>query len=224
MYLYTQSRGAERHYRQQGWEPLGVNGTYVSASSFTVPGDYSAYFGYGFKIKAINNGSPFFGILLTATFGAGVTTFALIPTSDYGLVNAAITDIYFSDGFPIGFPINFSYTTTTGAQAGTFAAVTVLYSRFSFANGGIFVSIGFQGSQTVANANYLTFTVPKTSHVLIGYIQSAYCETSEGASTTLRPGMLEIQSTSTTVQVFKTDRAQYNGAAQAQVFANFIYY
>ena len=86
--------------------------TYVSATSFTIVGDWTTVFSKTDKLRLVNVTTKYFHILSTSV-ASNVTTVTLIANNDYGLVSGAITSVNYSKlGNPSGFPSFFNYTPT----------------------------------------------------------------------------------------------------------------
>lgn len=88
------------------------------AAQFTVPGDQTATFGKGLKLKFTQT-SVKYGYVKSSSHAAGTTTVTLMENMDYQMVIAAITLNKFSFGAPGDFPKEFAYLNpfipTTGA-------------------------------------------------------------------------------------------------------------
>lgn len=88
------------------------------AAVFTVPGDQTATFGKGVKLKFTQT-TVKYGYVKSATYSAPDTTVTLMGNMDYQMVVAAITLNKFSFGAPGDFPKEFAYLNpfipTTGA-------------------------------------------------------------------------------------------------------------
>lgn len=78
------------------WVTSPLTPTYVSTTSFTVPGDYTGTFVVGRAIRADNNGPIVYSFVDSVAYAASVTTVTLLDavlsanliTVSYGLVNA----------------------------------------------------------------------------------------------------------------------------------------
>lgn len=131
-----------------GW--IGSSGwLYLSASTFSVPGDVSAVFVKGTRLKWVQT-SLKYGVVVSSVYAAGVTTVTIFITSDYILANAAISQAYFSQlAQPAGFPDWFSWSPTwTGFTVGN-ATVTAKYAVLGaklFYN--VYVSLGSTSAVT----------------------------------------------------------------------------
>lgn len=119
---------------QDGWIPFNDTATYISANSFSIPGDWTDRVERGDKIKVTQGGPKFFGVISSA-FGSGNTTFVVYGGDDYVLVNSPILDPFFShDDSPDLFPRYFNFTVTVDALAPMTASLdSIEQARVSFA-------------------------------------------------------------------------------------------
>lgn len=92
-----------------GWRSALDTWTYASATTFTVPGNVVARFPKGMKVRLTQTTVKYFYVV-NATYSAPNTTVTVNAGSDYALVNAAITENYYSYvATPQGFPEWFNY-------------------------------------------------------------------------------------------------------------------
>lgn len=103
-----------------GWQIL-TDCTYISATSFSLVGDWSGYLVIGTKFKCTNGGSTKYGYVLSSTYssGTGLTTVNLISNTSYSLASGAITSAYFSYVDAPDFPGWFTYTPSWTVGSGT---------------------------------------------------------------------------------------------------------
>lgn len=88
------------------WVDSGFVPTYISATSFSVPGDQTSILQVGRRLKTVNSGGTIYSGISTSTFGAGVTTVVVINDSGvldvglssvaYGLISADNTSFPFA--------------------------------------------------------------------------------------------------------------------------------
>jgi hypothetical protein len=71
------------------WQLLSATPTYVSATSFTVPGDVTATLVKARRLKTTNTGGTVYSTVLTSVFGVGVTTVTLV--NDSGVLDSGIS-------------------------------------------------------------------------------------------------------------------------------------
>lgn len=117
---------------QGGWISVSDTLTYASASSFTVPGDKTATFRFGARIKLTQTTAKYF-VVKNVSFSSS-TTVTVTGGDDYSLANAAITGPFVSYmDSPVGFPVFFNYTPTYSGWSST----TALVCKFSMSVGGL---------------------------------------------------------------------------------------
>lgn len=145
-----------------GWIPASGTWTYASATTFTVPSADASAMRIGTKIKLTQTTDKYFYV-----YSVSGTTITIATTTDYTLVNAAITSPVFSNAdSPIGFPAEFSYTPSLVNLSGgtlTFAKYMIsgkqLHIRFKYALAGAGVGTGVTVSTPVSvNADYSALT------------------------------------------------------------------
>jgi hypothetical protein len=96
---------------EAGWIAL-PNGTRVSDTSFTLPGNYSGILKNFAKWKGFLSNQKY-GYVLSSSYsaGTGLTTVNLVPNADYSLsVGGTVTGMFVSFGNPPDFPAWFNYT------------------------------------------------------------------------------------------------------------------
>jgi len=69
--------------------------TYVSATSFTVPGDQTGQFQTGRRIRAVSTGAFVFGTIISAVYGGSSTTVTIGLDSALEVLDAGLTQVYF---------------------------------------------------------------------------------------------------------------------------------
>ena len=137
--------------------------TYSNATQFTITGDWTNTYLKGLKIKwADGTISSGYGYVLSSSFGAGVTTVTLIPSTSY-ILHAGITAQYYSTANPSDFPGWLNYT-----PAGISNTNVTLTGRFNIVNSTCHVQFKavFTGAITfttmpslpiVASSNIITY-------------------------------------------------------------------
>jgi len=104
---------------ETGWFAPNETWTYVSPTTFTVPGDQTAKYHKGTKIKLTQTTEKYFYVI-GSSYGAPNTTVTVTGGSDYSLANAAITLPFFSYAeTPQGFPGWFNWTPTPSGYSVT---------------------------------------------------------------------------------------------------------
>jgi hypothetical protein len=154
---------------QDQWVASGVTPTFVSAVSFTLPGDQTNAFHAGRRVKTTNSGGTIYGTIITSVFGA-LTTVTVVNDSgaldsglsavSLGLLTARDMSIpNFVEWLPIdGAPAAGDYLLTSDTSTGTLKrALISLIGPKAFVGsntrnlGGVtadvpYTGVGFQGS------------------------------------------------------------------------------
>ena len=79
-----------RWYENAQWQDFGHVPTFVSATSFSVPGDQTAFYTVGRRLK-LSDASTLYGAVASASFASSVTTIAV--TLDSGSLSASLTAV-----------------------------------------------------------------------------------------------------------------------------------
>lgn len=141
-----------------GWLPANAAWTYVSPTSFTTPGDQTAKFRIGVKIKCTIGGVVKYNYVTSSVYSGGVTT---VNVKGNDLVSGTISENYFSlIAMPDGFPDVFAYTMIKVGFA-----VNTGTAYFSMIGRKLFLMIDTQGT---SNANVQTLGLPFQVHLTIG--------------------------------------------------------
>ncbi len=138
---------------QKGWISSTMTWTYVSASTFSLSGDWTGYFAVGDKIKLTQTTLKYFYVCKSTFTGvSGITSVTITGGNDYSLANAAITSPYISrSSNPSGFPYWFNYTPVYSSAWGT---VTTITGVFKVEGNQMFVrGQGTTGTVTAASGN-----------------------------------------------------------------------
>lgn len=91
-----------------GWTPVSVTWTYLSASSVTVPSGAASLYQVGDRVKFTQTTVKYFDVSAVTD-----TTLTFFVNTDYTVANAAISSIYYShQSNPIGFPHWFNCSVT----------------------------------------------------------------------------------------------------------------
>jgi hypothetical protein len=110
-----------------GWIPAGETWTYASADAtvntytFTIPGDKTAKYSPGMRIKLTQTTAKYF-IVTAVSYGAPNTTITVYGGTDYVLTSDAVTSPFCSSQkAPAGFPLSpakwtHTFATGTGSQ------------------------------------------------------------------------------------------------------------
>jgi len=105
---------------ENGWIPFPETATYASASTFTVPGDYTAIFTKGLKIRFVQTTAKY-GHVVSSSYNSGSnkTTVTIVTNTSYTIANATIDSLDYTLSCPIDFPEWFDYAPSeTGWSSG----------------------------------------------------------------------------------------------------------
>lgn len=93
-----------------GWILISATWTRTSNHAFTTPGDVTATYRKGTKVRYKDGVSNEYGVVFSSSHAAGTTTVTLFTNTDYAMAAATITDTYISYiENPEGFPAEFNY-------------------------------------------------------------------------------------------------------------------
>lgn len=110
-----------------GWLPANETWTYVSASTFTVPGDQTARYTAGVKLKYVQSASTKYSEVASSSYSAPNTTVTIL--SSYStLANSAISDNFISR---VGNPQGMTQASLIGFYATTTASVNATQSTIT---------------------------------------------------------------------------------------------
>ncbi len=201
-----------------GWIAETATWTYVSASTFTVPGDLTAKYQKGTKLKFTQT-TVKYAVVASSSYAAGNTTVTIVVSTDYVVANAAISATYFSySGSPQGFPDWFNFTTTPGGFSGT---PTVTAARWKAS--GLMFHVQFQVSGT-SNATTFTLTTPVVAKAT-GASAFQYGALGFLADNGVNggPGVAEIQANTTTLALYRSGYAAWTGSGTKSAYLHFLY-
>lgn len=151
LYLY------ENLVDNEGWIAADEAWTYLSATSLTISGDYTARYTRGTKITCYQSGRMKYFYVLYSTGLADVTTVYLAGAEEDGLIDAAIESRKYSrEATPYQFPNTFDYTPSiTGLSTATQKSC-----KWSLHGNECSVYVYIEGT---SNAGSLLFSVPISS-------------------------------------------------------------
>jgi|GEM_PF-5209462 hypothetical protein len=145
-------------HAEDGWSPVPdyLAAAYVSATTFTLQGDWSGTLSKGDKLR-LTNGSTKYFYVVSAAYGAGTTTVTVTGGSDYALASAAVTAVSYSKASsPAGFPKTFAWNPN---PSGYSSAPTGVVARFSV-NGGACTYSYYASGDGTSNATSKTYSLP----------------------------------------------------------------
>jgi hypothetical protein len=143
---------------QFGWLPLPAC-TYVSATSFTLEGDWTSFLKLGTKFRCTNTTLKY-GYILSSSYssGTGLTTVNLVANTSYALASAAITGAYISYANPPDHPVALDFSGVSGWNPQGFASFGwTPFARFSMIGRLVSFSCAVDGT---SNSASLTFKLP----------------------------------------------------------------
>lgn len=130
--------------KTDGWVDLPA-GTYVSGTTFTIPGDWTGVINKFDKLKMVNSTTKYLFVILTPTFGSGVTTITIgdgIDGATTTLANAAITSLQFSKlPYPNGFPVTSKCPKTWFFNQMSGGVVSIANSEASLASVSVYLPV-----------------------------------------------------------------------------------
>ena len=135
-----------------GWMSAEATWTRTGDHTFTLPGDQTAIYTKGTRIRYKQGGTYEYGTVISSAYTT-LTTVTLATNDDYAMAAGAITDNYYSYAAnPQGYPSWFNYTPVwSGNDSMTYSSVTLNYSKFSIIGTMLHLKINAVG--TVANAS-----------------------------------------------------------------------
>jgi hypothetical protein len=110
-----------------GWFPRAETWTRTGNHTFTVPGDLTAVYRTGTKVKYID-GTFEYGVVGSSSHAAGTTTVNLIPNTDYAMSGNSTENYISPIENPEAFPAVFNYTAVPAATSGGFSTNYTIHS------------------------------------------------------------------------------------------------
>jgi hypothetical protein len=149
--------------------------TYASATTFTIPNDWTNILNAGTKFELTQSAVVYYGYIHSSTFAAGNTTVTIGPLNNISgtistLANSAITNVYFGNSARLRkHPIMINYT-FAWASSGTAPVIgnATTVARYRLQGNVVHyeLSIKFGSTSTFGTGNY-TFGLPITSGTLV---------------------------------------------------------
>jgi hypothetical protein len=173
--------------------------TYVSATSFTVSGNYNGIISKGTKIYLNQSGSKYFYASATSyNAGTDLTTVTIYENADYTLTSAAITVPRFSNAAnPSGWPGMLNWTPTIGGFSSNPASGVYQY----LFTGNMCKCFIRQPNNGTSNANTLTITGPATAITLTSGLWNNFCQAIDNGTSLY--GNCNISSASNIINFYK---------------------
>lgn len=206
---------------QRGWLQSKVGWTYVTATTFTVPGDYTAVFHKGTKLCWTQTTIKYAYVIAASYSGVtGLTTVTITGGATYTLANAAVTlPLYSYADNPQGFPDWFLHTAvTTGFTADP--PTNICKFRVS---GKACVLAYFQSAAAASDATDYTVSLPIAAATVAGMGWSGALGRTYDNSAEAAAGQWEILSAATVATLYKSAHAAWTNAnnKQAQFVATY---
>jgi hypothetical protein len=137
--------------RSDGWIPTSwASPTRVSATVFTVAEDVTSILKKGYKLKATDTTTKYF-LVLSVSFGAGVSTITTVATSDYAFVGNPSNISYSNIESPFGYPSSFNYAGVASPSSGAFSGSPVVEAKFSAVAGLMYISFRINLTTAIIN-------------------------------------------------------------------------
>lgn len=183
-----------------GWiTRVGNPWTYVSATSFTTPGDQTAIFKKGLRLKWTQTTVKFGCVAADSTYGGGVTTVVLMNNSSYAVLNSAIDLPYITFGTPPDWTGFLGWAPTI---AGYLNNPTGTVYRFLPERRRITLFIR-EATNGDANATTVTYTLPVTAANITNAYWIGQCSLWDNGTAQTIPGVLGIAAGATAMYLYK---------------------
>ena len=150
-----------------GWIPDPNVWTYVSGTSFTVPGNLSTLYTVGLHVKWSEAGVPKYGCVASSSYDSttGLTTVTLIATSAYAMaVTPDALSVYYSFTNPPDYPHAFAWTPVYNG----FSTAPTPAQCWWALNNGIMTCAVFTYIAGTSNADTFTINAPVVSNASFG--------------------------------------------------------
>lgn len=102
-----------------GWFPLGVKATYASATTFTIPGDWTGVLGARDRIMLYQGGTAKYFVVISVSYSSPNTTVTVTGAVSDTLTNAEILLPYFQKALPASWPNAFTLLWSGSWSSGT---------------------------------------------------------------------------------------------------------
>ena len=197
-----------------GWVAVTDTWTYASATTITVPSGAASLYSKGTKIKLTQTTVKYFYVV-----GVADTVLTIAASDEYTLANAAISSISYSNQEnPVGFPSQFTFSTTHGGYSSAPAG------KLKYKIIGTRIIIDYADTTTgTSNATTTTFTVPVAPAASVSNACTIYYK--DNGSNSSQSGHLWMASGNTTIHAATTfyDGTWTNVNAKDIYFSNFSY-
>lgn len=183
-----------------GWVQADETWTYAGANSFMVSGDKTGKYQKGDKIKLTQTTVKYFYLTAISYYaGTGLTTCIVNGGSDYTLVNAQISNNYYSKvQNPHGFPDWFNFACT---QTGFSANPTSAVYRFKI-QGNHCITVVHQGTNGTSNSTAFSMTAPVIAKTISNMVWEVFAYAHDNGAV-INGGVATIVSGGTSFIVLK---------------------
>lgn len=195
-----------------GWQNVGEQWAYASASTITVPSGATSRYAVGGKIRIKQGGAyKYFYILAVAS-----TVLTVTAGSVDTVANSVITDSYYSSAdTPLGFPKAFTWAPAPGGYTG---AVTVSTARFSISAGVVRGYVQFSGTSNNTGKTFSLPVAPKVSH------RAPPLRVTDNGVPLNNPGYVDVAAGTLTAAAYTTlSSAGWTNSGTAMIEWAFIY-
>lgn len=173
--------------------------TYVSATTFTIAGDWTAFFTPGLKLAVKQTTWKYFYVA-SSSYGAPNTTVTITGGSDYTLANAAMTDVLVARVEVSSFPEWINYVP---AIVGYSANPTNAVYRFRYVGRTGFISI-VEGANGTSNSTSLTIALPIAARTIANMTWSAHVSEAMDNAVSVLNALAIISSAGVVITFYKT--------------------
>jgi hypothetical protein len=179
-----------------GWNPANALWSYASASTFTLPGDWTGTYVKGTRIKWTQT-TVKYGVVSGSTYSAPNTTVTILVNADYTIANAAISANYYSYTDAVGFPKWFTYAPT---PTGYSAVPTATVYQWAATATEITVNVR-EGTNGTSNAITMTIPLPATARTLTNGVWIGFGTAIDNGAQLTTPSQLLVLSAGTAIVV-----------------------
>lgn len=218
--LKTQGSGADPIWSTpDGWIQSAVTWTRTGDHSFTVPGDLTAIFSPGTRVKYTDTGGTDYGVVASSSHAGGTTTVNLAPNTDYAMASGAISGTFYSyDANPQGYPGWFNYAET---WSGFSSAPSGGHAMFSV-NGRVCHLNISRTSHGTSNSTSSAVTVPIAPAVTQSGVPSG--SVVDNGTTGTNIGVINFTASNTTANLYDTpDQGGWTASGQKNSFISVFY-
>lgn len=142
-----------------GWMPVGVNGTYVSATQFTLAGDWTGIIKKYSRLELVNVTKKYL-LVTSISHSTGTTTVNVTGGTTYTLASGAITSIFFSHlEAPVDWPLSFAYAVTATVNLSG-APANNSFRFMASTSGLVFIRGLYNGGVTATASASVAISVP----------------------------------------------------------------